>query len=408
MKILKATTAYNSYLKRVFRHNALWQRNSYIKLSETFFEDGFGWSNFWQKSLAQFDCHVLEIVANAKPIQYAWACENGFRPSKEAGLADILIAQVKQYKPDILFLENHTLLTKHQIQAVRQQCPSIRLVVSWCSAPFENRIQDFAQHDLVLSCIPEIVKELKESGLDSEHINHAFYPEILERAKGDSMPSIPLSFVGQIVQGNQQHMNRLVMLEAIAASSLPLQIYTPSCNWSIKSKTKHWLKQTVKATYPLFKRLEDISFQFRQVSHEFHKKIENSSNSVPKNLLPYCHQPVFGLSMFETLKRSSISLNCHIDISRKSASNMRLFEATGMGSCLLTDAKQNLHMLFEPDYEVVTYASPEECIEKAKWLLAHPEKRKEIAIAGQKKTLTAHTFQCRALELMSILRRYLK
>ena len=62
------------------------------------------------------------------------------------------------------------------------------------------------------------------------------------------------------------------------------------------------------------------------------------------------HPPLFGLDMFQGLRDSQVTLNTHIDISPRSASNMRLFEATGAGSCLLTDRKENLDWtLFEED-----------------------------------------------------------
>ena len=44
---------------------------------------------------------------------------------------------------------------------------------------------------------------------------------------------------------------------------------------------------------------------------------------------------------------------------------MRLFEATGSGACLVTDWKENLGELFEPDVEVVTYRSVAECVKKS-------------------------------------------
>jgi spore maturation protein CgeB len=86
---------------------------------------------------------------------------------------------------------------------------------------------------------------------------------------------------------------------------------------------------------------------------------------------------------------------------------MRLFEATGVGTCLITDWKDNLHDLFEPDREVVTYRSPQECVEKVKWLLEHPQEREAIAQAGQARTLKDHTFDQRAIELDYIIRREL-
>ena len=40
----------------------------------------------------------------------------------------------------------------------------------------------------------------------------------------------------------------------------------------------------------------------------------------------------WGLDMYKILSRTRISLNRHIDVSLNNANNMRLFEATGMGS----------------------------------------------------------------------------
>jgi spore maturation protein CgeB len=78
---------------------------------------------------------------------------------------------------------------------------------------------------------------------------------------------------------------------------------------------------------------------------------------------------------------------------------MRLFEATGMGACLLTDWKTDLQDIFEPDKEVVAYRSAEECVEKVNYLLHHEKERQAIAAAGQRRTLRDHTFAQRALQL---------
>jgi spore maturation protein CgeB len=96
-------------------------------------------------------------------------------------------------------------------------------------------------------------------------------------------------------------------------------------------------------------------------------------------------------------------LNTHIDASAHSASNMRLYEATGVGSCLLTDWKNNLADLFEPGTEVVTYRSAAECIDKARYLLAHDEQRQRIAAAGQARTLRDHTVAQRVAQLHDLI-----
>jgi spore maturation protein CgeB len=78
---------------------------------------------------------------------------------------------------------------------------------------------------------------------------------------------------------------------------------------------------------------------------------------------------------------------------------MRLFEATGVGTCLITDWKKNLQQLFEPDKEIVVYESAEEMVEKTKWLLNHPREREEIASAGKERTMKDHTYARRAEQL---------
>jgi spore maturation protein CgeB len=126
--------------------------------------------------------------------------------------------------------------------------------------------------------------------------------------------------------------------------------------------------------------------------------------AVHPRLRRFLQPAVFGLDMYRTLMRSKLSFNSHIDIAVNSASNMRLFEATGVGSCLVTDWKANLTRLFEPDLEVVTYKSAAECVEKVQWLLAHPAERQAIAQAGQKRTLTDHTYVQRRGQLDDIIR----
>lgn len=98
----------------------------------------------------------------------------------------------------------------------------------------------------------------------------------------------------------------------------------------------------------------------------------------------------------------------HGEVAGNSAGNIRLFEATGMGTCLVTDYKDNIHELFEPEKEIVTYRSAEECIDKIKWLLNHPDDMEKIAKAGQQRTLRDHTIAKRAAQLNEIISRHLK
>lgn len=54
----------------------------------------------------------------------------------------------------------------------------------------------------------------------------------------------------------------------------------------------------------------------------------------PESIRP----PAFGLEMYNLLKNSLITFNLHTDFTYGSVGNIRMFEATGMGACLLTDS----------------------------------------------------------------------
>ncbi|UAJ71506.1 glycosyltransferase family 1 protein [Synechocystis sp. PCC 7339] len=128
---------------------------------------------------------------------------------------------------------------------------------------------------------------------------------------------------------------------------------------------------------------------------------------ISPSIVSRTHPAVYGLSMYQQLANSKVTFNNHINISSQSASNMRLFEATGVGACLVTDWKSNLTELFEPDFEIVTYRNVDECIEKVKWLLENNEACQGIAKAGQQRTLKDHTFAQRAIQLDKIIRQAL-
>jgi spore maturation protein CgeB len=118
-------------------------------------------------------------------------------------------------------------------------------------------------------------------------------------------------------------------------------------------------------------------------------------NYYSDKLLARKHSPLYGLEMYKLFNHSKIVLNFHIGVAGKYAGNMRMFEVTGAGSCLLTDNKSNLKELYEIGKEIVAYDNVQDCVSKVKWLLENEAERKEIALAGQRRTLRDHTVEKR-------------
>ena len=131
--------------------------------------------------------------------------------------------------------------------------------------------------------------------------------------------------------------------------------------------------------------------------------VDNYSPKLMRQKFP----PVYGIDMYNLFKQSGIVLNFHIGVAGDYAGNMRMFEVTGVGSCLLTDSKKNMDDLFDTGSEVVVYESNEDCIEKIKWLLENENERKKIASSGQSRTLKDHTVENRCKTIIEIINKEL-
>ena len=116
---------------------------------------------------------------------------------------------------------------------------------------------------------------------------------------------------------------------------------------------------------------------------------------------------VWGIEMYKTLQNSKITFNSHIDISGQFAGNMRMYEATGMGSMLLTDGKYSQHKNFD-DNEVVYYENVNDAIEKLEYYLRNDDERNKIAINGQKRTLKDYNYQRSTSQLLEYFQKYTK
>lgn len=87
----------------------------------------------------------------------------------------------------------------------------------------------------------------------------------------------------------------------------------------------------------------------------------------PDNVNP----AVYGLEMYDRLRRSRVTLNRHFDPDDgiREISKMRTFDAAGIAACMPVNGADNVVDFFEPDAEVVTYDDMAECADKARWPL---------------------------------------
>jgi spore maturation protein CgeB len=366
--------------------------------------DACGWADFWSVALAKLGYEATDVIANAEPMQKAWARENGGGDNSD-WVHGITAAQVESFAPDILFVNDYTTFTADYLRHLRSRCSSIRLVLGWCGAPYRDS-SVFKECDIVLTNVPELFEDFIAGGHRCHLINHAFDARILERL-GSLPADIDFSFIGTIWKDKNFHHNReQLLLDLVAQSNL--QIFTDVFKPSLRSRLEVAAKGSLYDSGQLLLALglsQDAVSKLPVLGRTLRWEARPGVHqSIDPRLATIAQPPVFGMEMFRKLQRCKISLNTHIDLSASHASNMRLYEATGVGSCLLTDWKPNLPQLFDPELEIVTYRNVSECLEKVRYLLDHERERVGIATAGQQRTLREHTFDNRAQQLDDLIR----
>ena len=409
MKIISIITKSKDQIKYFYKQHHDLNKMTYDEHHKNWVEDTFGGSEIWSTGLLRYGYQTKRIFENDIKLQRKWGKEAGIVQESTNWREEVLKAQISKYKPDILVISNYSALSADFIKIIKRDISSIRLIIGWCGAPYKPSAV-FKEFDFILSNVPELFCRFINEGHRSYLLNHAFDPRVLDRIDLTVPPIIDFSFVGSIIKSNGYHREReLLLLDLL--NSTNLEIWSSVNEQNIVQNGRIAvadLSYMIAQTLFIFGMPKEAITKFPWLSKFINLEQKPSSSYVDNQLLKRAHQPVYGIKMFEMLHKSRLTLNIHIDVSRTHASNMRMFEATGVGTCLLTDWKEKLSLLFEPDTEVVTYKTKEECIERANYLLLNEAQRKNIARAGQQRTMREHTIFHRAEQLDEIIRNYLK
>jgi spore maturation protein CgeB len=333
-------------------------------------EFGFGTGTAYVRELRALGWDSNIVIANARGLQSAWARENGARNPIGAAwkfgphlarlpvVADllhiaphlhrVLLDQIVQLKPDVVLVQDLNLVPPGLARAIKKHT---RLLVGEIASPLPPR-RFLQQYDLIVSALPSIVTTAREWGIAAESIPLAF-DERWTTISRASTREIDAIFVGSF---SRLQPTTAPLLRAVADRIPTLRIYGSA-------------PADVLAEHGL------------------------AGNH---------HGPAWGGGMFELLGNSKMVINRHGSIAGPYAVNMRMFETTGSGAALVTEAKSNLGDFFDVGTEVVAYESIEDAADQAAALLADPDRLDSIAAAGQARTLGEHTYAHRAERLAEI------
>lgn len=398
------TSIYPIFVRQFLADNPDYESLAYGEMYDRFVNTWYGLSDFHARHMKNLGNDAQNHFASLEPLQKAWARENNVSYSETNWLKDIALAQVKAFKPNVIYLDDLDLFDQSFRQQVREVLKGNVIIIGWRSS-LTNDFTIFKDLNLILSAANHMVHKLRQGGANAIQMPLGFEDTLLEVIKPAVERDLDFTFVGSLGSRYGQHSRRYAIIEKLMPST-PLQVWGDNSELGFRSTRGRSLFSCISEMNKVLRHM-GVSERLREKLPLIRRGVSWISPPTSPSLRHLyhnrVHQPLFGLKYYEILARSKIVFNNHIDCAEDCAGNVRLYEATGMGACLLTDWKTNLPDLFGIDVDVVTYRSAEECIEKVSYLLEHESARKAISDSGQRRTLRDHTFAQRIARLHEII-----
>jgi spore maturation protein CgeB len=407
----------------IFKDKNVNDKIQYTEMIKKLTDENIDISESLSRELKNLGNKVDVVYFNAEDLQKIWAKERSIKYSESFWKEEILLAQIAYYKPDILFFQKGTSFKSDYLQSLKKRFPFIKKIVFHTAYLGTTWRMDVVDHLLVGT--PGLVERYRQKGLKAELFYHYFDKEIWERYS--SFPKekkYDVTFLGASGYGGGfLHSARYQYLEYLIKNT-NIVMWLLESNKKIKNdRYKIMFRNTLKkalAFIPdstlnfLQKLIKKEKFNNTILEVLLEKQFGKEGKVVPKDPLTRiyperCFNALHGKDYYEKIAMSKISF-CksgevifHGKSTKGNIGALRLFESTGLGSCLVTDWGPNLNDLFEDGKEIISYKNKEEAASNILYLLNNKRVRDEIAAAGQARTFKDHLAVNRAEQFQYII-----
>jgi spore maturation protein CgeB len=429
MKILRISHIFASssledkYIKLALKN----KEKSYLEEIEEILDLGLDSSASILEGLKVNFSEVINIYYDLEWIQKKWADENSVKYTEKYWQKEILVSQIKKIKPEYILIQKSALGVHDIFRKIKRECQSIKKII--VHSAYLGRTGEFDFADLVLAGTNALVEKFEKKGYKTKLFYHYFDHKILDiigSSKGAK--TIPLTFLGMTGYGQGYiHARRYWLLRSLLQKT-DIEVWGFDLDPELKSTStfkelvrlnlKHLIKLFPWGMIPFKTKIMSMENKVLRLFAEtlVEKNFEREGVRIPNEALvkiypDRVHKPVHGNNYYEILGKSQITFHKHGDSVVDFGNNriaefgaLRVFEATGLGACLVLDDSPFIKDVFCPHSEVVTYKSEAEAVDKISWLLKNPEVVKEFSRRGQMKTLNLHTGLNRGVQLYEILK----
>ncbi len=377
IKFLRISSIYPGFLKKI--NKKIENNDTYEKILNLVFDERYSVSNNISEELKKKNYECTEVIYNFKNLQNKWLNQYGNKKLRD----EVIFQQIKFYNPDVLFIGDFNLLDKKFVSKVKR-ISKTKLILCFHCAPISEKIYNQLKYaDAIVTCTKGYKNKISKNLMkDTLLMQHAF--RVKEKLNFIRKREIDVSFLGSLFLNNKLHLGRVEIIYKLIKNFKNSYVAINFARYFLVDFILLILSSIIKFTF--FKNIKI-----------FYKIIY---------IFLFSKKPLFGKDMLNILKNSKILINKHIE-DTEYAGNMRLFEATGSGSMLITDYKTDLENLFDVNKEIIVFKNNKQLFDQIHYYLVNHEKRLKVAKNGYKKTLGVHNYQNRVNKLDTFIKNYL-
>lgn len=366
---------------------------------------------------------AVDLVLDLDMSREAWEQEHGPLGDTRDRRQELAIAAIEHLRPQVVIDLNMKTFDAADLRWLRRRFPFIRATIG--VANVMKRLDRAFGHDLVLTPSRSFLRELRRHrGPAGELFQHAFDPV------GRVVPAyddrdLGIVFSGSVKLGRYAERAEVVeaLLEAGLIDAWVQELRHPGPDRSTQAdigpgrdwirdswlRNERWLPPAALAavtrTTGRGSGALDARIQRALTAKDPAAPSDGTTGTTARGALAVrypdrCHPPVYGTAMFDLLGRARGMV--HHEVFGNAAA-LRMFETTGMGAALVTNAVEGLDELFIPGEEVLTYRTVDEAVSTVRMLVEDPKLAHDVAASGRTRTLRDHTVSSRAAELATIL-----
>ena len=176
MRVLIVDTYYPAFLKSHYSRSPKLDTEPYAEQWRALMGTFFGVGDAYSHNLAALGHEAHEVVVNCAQLESAWAREHGLPPGDDGSAEETLLAQVRDFEPDVVYVQDVHYLTDETLGRLKR---ATRLLVCQLATEPPN-LERLRVFDLVVTCLPSFVTRFNAAGIRTELLPLAFDERVLD------------------------------------------------------------------------------------------------------------------------------------------------------------------------------------------------------------------------------------